>query len=389
MGTIIDAWNQVAAVWWPYVWQATWQGSLATALVLAVLWCWRKMPSPVRYALLLVALVKFILPPTWAAPTGLYGYLSPSPPASAAVDRPSTGPRRAVPQVALAAPVDPQPDRPGLSVRAEADFVADPPGTRNESAVPRFVWGKTLGTVGHVGGRSWLMLLHLAGCMAAIAWVLLRALWLQRIWRAARPLAAGPLFDRFVQTARQMGIQRGVSLRVCPETVVPMAFGLFRPRVLLPTQLLNALDQRQLAAVLAHELAHQRRRDPWIGWLQIVVAIAWWFNPVVWVLNRAIRRTQEDCCDDLVLHDRLAGDTTYCEALVRTAEVLAQGELAARSFGFAQAMHPLGHRIQRAMDTTRNRAPCSLPAAKSRPTTRATSASLTTPITTNGDMPKS
>jgi len=49
--------------------------------------------------------------------------------------------------------------------------------------------------------------------------------------------------------------------------------------------------------------------------VQIVLLAAWWFNPAIWLLNRAIRKTREDCCDDMVLSWAIATGRAYCDTL--------------------------------------------------------------------------
>ncbi|HEY2250201.1 MAG TPA: M56 family metallopeptidase, partial [Planctomycetaceae bacterium] len=112
-----------------------------------------------------------------------------------------------------------------------------------------------------------------------------------------------------------------------------------------------------LDAILAHELAHHRRRDPWINWVQLALTAAWWFNPVLWILNRQIRKVREDCCDDLVLTRNLTTGQAYCDTLLSAASSLTQRATAGVSLGFGDSLHPLGRRFERIMDQTLQRAP--------------------------------
>ncbi len=365
MDSAIDTLNQAAATWWLYVVAATWQGSLVAVVGLTVVWSWRRLSSPVRYALLLLVLVKFSLPPTWAAPTGLFSRLSPKVPAWTASDRHSTDAGYRVPSAAVTPPVaprrheSPQPrkgsrvlDNASVSETAGVALPASVETTPATGADIRSVEGVG---IGRIGGRSWLMLLHAAGCLAGAVWVVLNGVRLARIWQRSQRVTSGPLFDCFLQASRQMGIRRPAVLRVSSEAIAPMAFGLLQPRVLLPVDVIRGLDRRQVAAVLAHELAHHRRWDPWVNWAQITIALLWWFNPAVWLLNRAICHFREDCCDDLILHGGFVDRTAYSESLIRTAEVLSKPLTAGRSLGLAHPMHPLGKRLERVMDATLKR----------------------------------
>ena len=79
----------------------------------------------------------------------------------------------------------------------------------------------------------------------------------------------------------------------------PLTFGVFRPTVLLPDDLPAGQPQFQL--VLAHELAHIRRRDCLRKLLLIVCLCLYWWNPLVWIMVRLADRDMELACDEAVL----------------------------------------------------------------------------------------
>ena len=74
----------------------------------------------------------------------------------------------------------------------------------------------------------------------------------------------------------------------------------------------------QVEALLAHELAHIRRRDYAINLLQTVAEALLFFHPAVWWISRRIRQEREHCCDDAAI--AVAGEATaYAEALMALA----------------------------------------------------------------------
>ena len=86
-----------ATDWWPYVIHAMWQAALLGAVVLVVVWALRRRSPALRYGILMVALVKFVIPPMLALPMGVFG-LAATPVAPVDTD-PASAPVR---QVALA-----------------------------------------------------------------------------------------------------------------------------------------------------------------------------------------------------------------------------------------------------------------------------------------------
>jgi TonB family protein len=77
-------------------------------------------------------------------------------------------------------------------------------------------------------------------------------------------------------------------------------WGIRRPCVLLPSDA-EAWDEPRIRVVLAHELAHVRRRDWLVQTVVDVIRAVFWFNPLFWIACRRLRRESEQACDDAVL----------------------------------------------------------------------------------------
>jgi GWxTD domain-containing protein len=101
-----------------------------------------------------------------------------------------------------------------------------------------------------------------------------------------------------------------VSSLVCVPTVI----GCLRPLILMPVESLTGMPAEHLAALLAHELAHIRRRDFLMSVLQNVAEALLFYHPAVWWVSDQIRAERELCCDDLAV---AASDDvlTYARAL--------------------------------------------------------------------------
>ena len=97
--------------------------------------------------------------------------------------------------------------------------------------------------------------------------------------------------------------------RPCRGCCCPKSFGL-------------SLDAVQQDAVLAHELAHLKRRDHWVRRLEAVVLGLYWWDPVAWWARRQLERAEEECCDAWVVWSLPSAAGAYAEALVATAAFL-------------------------------------------------------------------
>ncbi|HEU5414364.1 MAG TPA: M56 family metallopeptidase, partial [Candidatus Angelobacter sp.] len=101
-------------------------------------------------------------------------------------------------------------------------------------------------------------------------------------------------------TAAAMGIKRHVALLVSSETGVPLTTGMFYPAIILPPEFSEWSPLRR-DAVLQHELAHISRMDALTQLLADVAVALYWWNPLVWLIARAMRIYRERACDDTVL----------------------------------------------------------------------------------------
>lgn len=141
----------------------------------------------------------------------------------------------------------------------------------------------------------------------------LRSLWtLNLTFRSGR--AAPGLQARLDALATRMGVRGPVSLRLSDQVASPCAFGLARARVLIPSRLADA-SETTLEAMMVHELAHIRARDPlWLAISRLACAVHW-FNPLAWALDRRHREVMETVCDDAVLEASVSL-SDYAQALV-------------------------------------------------------------------------
>src|SRR5262249_54686718 len=96
-----------------------------------------------------------------------------------------------------------------------------------------------------------------------------------------------------------------------------------RPLLLVPADLLAQLTREQQETLLAHELAHLRRRDHWVRGLEFLAMGLYWWHPVVWYARRALREAEEQCCDAWVVSLLPGAGKTYATAILETLDFLA------------------------------------------------------------------
>jgi uncharacterized protein (TIGR03435 family) len=114
------------------------------------------------------------------------------------------------------------------------------------------------------------------------------------VWIGAYLLGAGALLLRLV-----IGTIRANRLNSA-SCSAPVTVGLLRPRVILPERW-REWPQAQLDAVLIHERAHARRRDPLVQWMALLNRALFWFHPLAWWLERRLSALAEEACDAAVI----------------------------------------------------------------------------------------
>lgn len=145
----------------------------------------------------------------------------------------------------------------------------------------------------------WIGAAWFAGLVVGAVRFVRDAMATRRLRREGVPVEE-PILEAVARRARRLGLHRSVAVRFSSEIRAPSVVGPFSPMLLLPPGLSEQLASEELECVLAHELAHIRRRDLVAKAAQRVVAVLLFFHPVARWISREIDRDRELCCDDLV-----------------------------------------------------------------------------------------
>ncbi len=175
-----------------------------------------------------------------------------------------------------------------------------------------------------IGARFAVAVFWVVGSACVLAWTLVRIVRFHRRLRAASRVASSDLQQSAAEIAQRLGLRRAPTIFTVSARISPLVWWVGgRVRVLIPEDLVRALDARELRWILAHELAHVRRRDHLVRWLEWLTCVAFWWNPVAWWARRNLRINEEVCCDALVLASFEARAQSYAGALMSVVEYLA------------------------------------------------------------------
>lgn len=140
---------------------------------------------------------------------------------------------------------------------------------------------------------AWAALSGAALGLGWLLWLLVRSL---RVLRARVPETDGRVLAAAAAVAGAFGLRHSPHVSRSAAIVTPIAFGCLRPEVCLPARA-RSLDDQALRAMLAHEVAHLRRRDPAAMWLAAALQALFWWQPLLHCVRRRWAHLVELRCD--------------------------------------------------------------------------------------------
>jgi len=173
--------------------------------------------------------------------------------------------------------------------------------------------------------------------------------------RFGRELAdPGPVSWRVERQVRDL--RRGADLRGRVTAFEAARLGapvaLSGGRIGLPRRASALLDDDELKATLAHELAHIVRRDPaWLLWLQGLEAI-FWIQPLNVVARRAFQRSSEFLADEWAVQ-QTRRPLGLARSLEKVTTWLVEGRPGEPVPAMARAESPVVERVKRILSSSR------------------------------------
>lgn len=278
---------------WRHMWQIT---LLIPVTVWLVRWTCRQRPH-LAHAVLLLCLLKCLVPPLWSSPTGIFCW----------VDRPA---REATVSPAQPTNVHGLSDQEVQSALGQTSVPPEPVAT-TEASSAGFLPSMTTG----------MLMIWFAGAVGILGYLGGKGLQLLRFHEDTQVEPSDELLEVVEHVGDQLELRRNPRLLVTMHPTIPFASGIFSPRVVLPDHLAINASPSDLKFIVAHELTHLRRGDLFFGAFQLLVQAVLWFHPLVWWLNREIRRVREDCCDEEVLARLQCSPKDYARCLINVLDL--------------------------------------------------------------------
>ena len=280
----IEAW---VSAWWSWVTAISWQLAIFVVLIMFATFVLRHAKPGIRHTLWLLVLVKVLLPPSLSAPWTLSSWLG-QPPASL------------------------------LATSTEHDAKATAVNEQATVTVPA--------TDGSGDGKHTrrAFVIWIAGVFFCGLWIGQQYFRLRRKASALPIAEEGPARVAIERAALSLQIQEAPELRISHEDSSPFLIGTLHTSVVIPQSFIDGASPDELETVLLHELVHWKKKDIWIGWVQVVVQCLMWFHPCAWLANSFVNHERETVCDDEVLRSGRVEPEKYSETILRVLK-LARG----------------------------------------------------------------
>jgi TonB family protein len=185
---------------------------------------------------------------------------------------------------------------------------------------------------------NWPLSIWAFGAFLSLLPVLIGYFQVRRMVSAAVPVTEESWRHLLIEECSRLGLKKTPILVRNKRQVVPLAFGVRRPCILLPFDCTNWNPSRK-RMVLLHELMHLRRRDlSWQMFANLTTAL-WWFQPLCWLNRRALRQESEEACDAWVLESGIR-PSDYATQLLQIAQCFRPSH---SGYPVATAMAQRGH----------------------------------------------
>ncbi|MEJ2700924.1 MAG: ankyrin repeat domain-containing protein [Sedimentisphaerales bacterium] len=302
----------------------------------------KKIRAVFRYWIWMIVLLKLVLPPTLSSPTSVAYWVGNSMRTSV-TERPFAEPRSRPMSLIL----DQSVKTPGFAESGIASSEVKEALIEND-ITPYASIDVEASSPGLMSSLTWQGYAFLSWLVAV---VIMTVLLIQRMFFVRRLIVESAEPDEAMLivlngACEQMGITKGIALRIPSATASPSVCGLLQSTILVPQKLIRKLDSRDLKSILLHELAHIKRRDLWVSSFQTIVQIVYIYNPLLWVANAIIRKVREQAVDEMVLVAMGEQAEEYPKTLLNISRLaFGRSALSLRLIGVAESKKALISRV--------------------------------------------
>lgn len=288
-------WNPAVIGWSALIVKSAWEGGLALAIAWLIIKLYPAIHPSIQCWLWRLAYLKLLIVLIWAIPVSL-SVLPPAPPTN----------------IPAFKTISIQDTKPVLQNTSNSPL-------KNLSNLSDIVVSNTSSE-----SRQWFYLLLFSVWVFGVSW---QGISLVKAWRERRKFIRGVVLlkDPTINQCFNELCDR-INLSDVPKLMIiradfgsPLLAGVWHPKIILPAQVLKNYRINDLRLMLAHELAHLKRRDLLWNWIPELAQILFFFHPLLQVTRMRLKQTQEICCDYSAIQYSNAAPVDYGYLLLKTA----------------------------------------------------------------------
>jgi len=234
--------------------------------------------------------------------------------------------------------------------------IAIPFSLENEVPVPAMPAPENANFISSLHGIEWQQIaaaVWLAGLLVFLTYHAIKHYcFIKMVKRWSENIADRQAVDLLQSLKSEMYLSEQIGFYKCSSIGTPMMIGFIKPRILLPK---TDFTQEELRFILKHELVHYRRKDLYYKCLVLFATAIHWFNPIVYMISKAIYAQCESSCDaEIVQSEDVKIRQRYIETIIGVARH--QSKLkTALSTNFYGGKKGMKKRIFSIMDTGRKK----------------------------------
>jgi beta-lactamase regulating signal transducer with metallopeptidase domain len=149
-----------------------------------------------------------------------------------------------------------------------------------------------------------------------------------------------------------LGIKQNISIQKCSMITGSILAGFIKPVIFLQT---TEYSDEELAFIIRHELIHLKRKDLFFKILALTAKTIHWFNPIVYLIIKAISIQCENSCDDAVIS---GADSNIRQNYAMFIAAVARNRLSVQTAlitNFYGGKHSMKNRLLSITDTTKKK----------------------------------
>ncbi|WP_027626288.1 M56 family metallopeptidase [Clostridium lundense] len=194
--------------------------------------------------------------------------------------------------------------------------------------------------------KSKIMFLWITGALILGTYTIIQNVKLLLDIKGETECRNGSICNIFNECKDVINIDKDISIIFTTKVATPSLFGIVKPRLLFPENLLEELSNKELKHIFLHELVHFKRKDILVNWVTVLLQILHWFNPIVWLGFYKMHNDCEIACDSMVLSFIKEEERKeYGYTIIHLLNIISEPGLVPGSTGILSNKHHIKRRI--------------------------------------------